>query len=96
MAGADYLKCEICAERIMFEPDADPEIKVVCMDCYHKATISAPGNKAKPEWCDECGWVIPHLKDCGAKEKKTWLDDPCINNACWYYCRNSQYPNIIN
>lgn len=37
MAGFDYLSCEICGCRIMYEPDADPDIKVVCMDCYLKA-----------------------------------------------------------
>lgn len=34
MAGADYLKCEVCGARIMYEPDRDPGIKVVCVGCY--------------------------------------------------------------
>ena len=33
MAGADYLKCEICGDRIMFEPDADPDIKEEMLRC---------------------------------------------------------------
>ena len=41
MAGADYLKCEICGERIMFEPDRDEDIKVVCMECYGKVVRGA-------------------------------------------------------
>ena len=41
MAGADYLKCEVCGERIMFEPDRDEDIKVVCMECYKNAIKEA-------------------------------------------------------
>jgi len=41
MAGMDYLKCEICGIRIMYEPDRDPDIKVVCMACYNKNTANA-------------------------------------------------------
>ncbi len=45
MAGADYLKCEVCAERLMYEPDRDPEILVVCPECYEKSEVKV--NKLK-------------------------------------------------
>jgi len=45
MAGADYLKCEICGERIMYEPERDPEIKVVCMACYAGVKSDIPALK---------------------------------------------------
>lgn len=41
MAGMDYLKCENCGVRIMYEPERDPSIKVICLDCYNKMVAMA-------------------------------------------------------
>lgn len=34
MAGADYIKCWNCGNRIFYAPDAE-EIEVICMKCYN-------------------------------------------------------------